>query len=170
MKALMMKAKGLFAKAWDERQQQDYRRINSGAYNILWGLLLLAILAQVLLFPREPLRWLPEMGIFLLINLYTGIRYYRAGLWSATGQPSRRQSVLGSLAAALILTLLSLLRMALSTGFGPVRVGRMQLSAPIFLLWQVLLVFVVAYHLLNFVADRHRKRQQAVEQALDEEE
>lgn len=161
---------GLLRSNWDERQRQDYQRIHSSAYQILWGLLLLSILAQVLLYPGEPVRWLPEIGLFLLINLYAGARAFRAGLWSMTGPPSRRQSLLGSLAAALIITLVSLLRMALSGFTGSLVIGGLRLSAPLYLLLQALLVFLLALGLISILAARHRRRQQQLEQALDDEE
>ncbi len=153
--------KGLGNSVWDERQRQAYQRVNSRAYNLAWGLLIVAFLVQVILFPTQPERWLVEMGLFLLINLYTLTAYLREGLWtSQRQQPSARQNLLASLAAGVLVPAVDLIMMALSD-------KAFTWPAIRFLLLLGLAVFVLAYGALALLGHYHRKKQREAEQALD---
>ena len=159
-----------FGSVWDERQQQSYHHINSKAYNMTWFLLLASILLQVLLYPREPARWLVEIGLFLLLNLYTTVAYLRAGLWTKTQQtPGARQNILASFIAALLVTALSLLRMALSGHARTLTILGQHLSFPFLLFIQAVLVFACAVGILSLLAWYHRRKKQQMDASLEED-
>lgn len=82
MNSTEKKPRGIFPTVWDERQQQAYQRVSSTALNIAWVLLLAAFLLQVILYPREPLRWVAEMAIFAILTVFIGFSYHRVGLWT----------------------------------------------------------------------------------------
>lgn len=165
------KPAGLFGSVWDERQQQAYHRINSKAMNLIWCLLLAAILVQVALFPTEPLRFMVEIGLFLLVNLYLLVAYLRAGLWTKNRQqPSLWQNLAASLLAAGVITLFGFVRIRGSGDVHTIRLLGLPLSVSLYLLLQAALVFVIAFLALSWLSAVQRKRQQAVEAQLDQEE
>lgn len=146
---------------WDERQQQNYLRVNSRACNMLWLVLLASAVVQVIVYPREPARWLVEMAVFVLLNMYLSAAYLRAGLWTkARQQPDLRQALLAAGAAAALITALTLVRMLISGRMGSVW----------FLLIQALIVSLAAFALVMLAGRLYRKKQQKIESALDEEE
>ena len=157
---------GLFKTVWDERQQQAYAQINSKAFNLAWILLLLSFLAQVIAFPREPGRWLGEMILFILLNIFILMAYIRAGLWTKNRQqPGIRQNLLASLLAAVVLAIVSLVRMAV-TG----QLADNPWPGIRFVLFQSAGIFVVAFGLLTLISRIHQKKQKQAEEAMNEEE
>ncbi len=154
---------------WDERQTQNYHRINSRAFNALRALLLVALLSQVVLYPREPVRWAVEGVLFLLVNAYVAVAYFRAGLWTSTRQqPSTRQNVLGSVAAALLVTMAVVVRMGIAGRLKALFTAGEAWPAWRYLLVQAVIVFVVALGALTLVGKLFRKKQRQTEDSLDD--
>ncbi len=171
MKNMAKPGSGPSKSVWDERQQQSYHTINSRAFNLAWTLLLLSFLVQVVLFPGEPGRWLVEMGLFMVLSIYMGAAYFRAGLWTMRSQqPSLRQSLLASVVAALLITAFSLIRMAVSGQWEGLQQADNAWSIISYLLLQAIIVFAAALILLSLISHYHRKKQREADAALDTDE
>lgn len=161
---------GLFRSVWDERQKQCYHRINSRALNLTWGLLVASFLAQAALFPGEPARWLAEMGLCILLSVYLLAAYLRAGLWTMKSQqPSLRQNLLASLSAALILTALSLVRMAAAGKWEAFQQADRAWPTIRYLLLQGVFVFAAAFGILALLSRYYRRKQRENEEQMDRE-
>lgn len=160
----------LFQTVWDERQQQAYQKANSKAFNLVWVLLLAAFLVQVVLYPREPARWLAEMGLFVLLSGYALYAYLKAGLWTGKKQqPNPRQNLVASLTASVLLTGISLIRMLLNGQWAAQQQAGSVWPALRFLLVQGLAVFAAAWGLLWLLSRYHRNKQQQEEARLEED-
>lgn len=164
------KTGGLFHSVWDERQKQCYHQINSRALNLTWALLLASFLAQAVLFPGEPARWLAEMGLCILLSVYLMAAYLRAGLWTMKRQqPSLRQNLLASLTAALLITALSLVRMAAGGRWEAFRQADKAWPAIRYLLLQGVLAFSAAFCILTLLSRYYRRKQRENEEQMDRE-
>ena len=170
MNSTEKKPRGIFPTVWDERQQQAYQRVSSTALNIAWVLLLAAFLLQVILYPREPLRWVAEMAIFAILTVFIGFSYRRVGLWTKASQkPSLRQNVVASVVAALLITIMTLVRAGISGKWTSISILGMSLPVPLFLLLQATVVFLLALGLLSLVGRSYRRKQRQVDESLDQD-
>lgn len=110
------------------------------------------------------------MAIFAILTVYIGFSYHRVGLWTKASQkPSLRQNVVASAVAALLITIMTLVRAGISGKCTSISILGMSLPVPLFLLLQATVVFLLALGLLSLVGRSYRRKQRQVDESLDQD-
>lgn len=146
----------------DERQEQALLRIEHNGFWLLWGGLLVAMMAQQLLWPGEPRVMMGEWGVFMAASLYMVGACMKNGIWDRRLKADGKTNLLLSLAAGVICAAFVFFYVRRqSPDFGTAAVVSGAICG--------VSVFLLCFAALSLMAKIYKKRTAALESEPDEE-
>lgn len=154
-----------FKKIVDERQEQELRKVESiGFWAVFWGLIV-AIHVQIFTAadPEILLRQVAgELAILLLGAVVVLAGCVRKGVWSYRLKPDAKTNLLASLAAAILFSAISTLRLKIT--YPSVQ----SITLPVTFLITFASIFIMCFIALTIFAAIIKKRSAKLESSFDE--
>ncbi len=147
----------------DERQEQTLLRIeHRGCWLAFWGLLAVMIVQSIFL-DSDFRNLAGECIVFMALALYIAVGCIRQGIWDRRLKPDTPSNLIVSLVAALasgVLNFISIARRFPGRTAGAAAAGFVYAA----------IAFTICFAVLQFTADRFRKRQAKLEEEPSEDE
>ncbi len=150
----------LFKNKADEREKQEFMRVERIAFWVMFYVTTIAFIVQLVLPGYEPRHIAGEIIVLLVGCVVAIVGYIRKGLWSPRIKMSVKSNLLFSLAAGVILAGIAVLRLVLSDV--PAAQGGQSLFAIVVLI-QFAFTFALTFGLLTICAALVKRRKAKLE-------